>query len=739
MAIIPGIYSRVRQRSAPSPVFRSSRGATPEAFGAGLGRGLQALGQGIDAVASSFQAIELEEQETELKTLDVEFSNRVRGLMYGDPDTETPGYLSSENDDAVEGHVPLRNDINEASEELIATIKSKRVRDRFTVASDRRTNQAFTQAAQHATRARQSQAVVISQARIANAQNDAATNPVTIKEGLASVEAEVKVSLLKSGQYDEDVIADEVRKQQSELVKVSIAGALGRGDPKQAAMILRQNLEFMTAKDRATSELSVFRSLTLEEAQTIFDEITAQGLEGEEAVEYARANVTGETRVKLITLIDAEEGRKNARIRFAQGQEDRGEVEQDKASDDRGIELAQRIRDKDGLVGAEAEARAVAEANDPRELERALSVLRSDEGVEASRDRAAYDRFVKSRADFIDEELQGIISEIEDPVIRNTLLEQKRDLDPDRFTPTIMRMLREKLGTKLVQDRALEAEQLREAVTSASSAVTEGQSLDDFISTNPGYATELFKSSRAMATLRAVDKARSSGNLFSRNSDGKTLHALRTLPVEQLAQTDLSLHRHKLTPDEYDDASRRVAAALSATATQGRPQGETATYSGVRRILGDILPKSRDYGSNAASESDRDFNRAATNAANLAIHGFITRNDGKVPSEPELNDLVYEAVANLYADDTGFFGSGFIIGEDEVEFSKRGNLTPEQRKTARIDYEHISERRRSQIIEDAKRGNKYPGGSVPPDIMEQAYGAFVLRDIARYNKLIRGE
>ena len=128
MAIIPQITPRVRQQAAPRPVFQSSAAATPDAFGASIGRGLQVAAQGASSFGDAMQRIKVQEQETELKTLDVEFSNRVRTLMYGDPIEETTGYLSTQNRDAIGGHVPLRDAIMKAREELISSAESDNVK-----------------------------------------------------------------------------------------------------------------------------------------------------------------------------------------------------------------------------------------------------------------------------------------------------------------------------------------------------------------------------------------------------------------------------------------------------------------------------------------------------------------------------------------------------------------------------------------------------------------------------------
>ena len=741
MAIIPSVFSRTRQQSAPNPVFQSSRAHTPEAFGAGVGRGLQKLGQGLGSLALSFQRVALEEQETQLKSLDVEFSNRVRSLMYGDPENDIPGYLSTQNDDAVDGHVPLRSAIMKARGEITETAGSKQVRDRFVVAADRRVNQAFTQAAQHATTARQSQAVVISNARLANAQNDAAVNPATIKDGLALTQAEIEARSLGSGQHNPEVIANDILERQSALVSVGIAGALGRKEPEQAAAILRQNVDFMTAQDRAKASLSVLRSLTLKEATTLFDEGVALGLKGADLVEFGRQRANDpETRLKLMSLIDAEEQRGRARVRFAQGQDDRSRAQGDRDEVDQGIDLAQEAQDKD-LVGEQAED-YVKERSDGVTQEKALQVLRSGEGADASRDRAAYDRFVKERADIVDSELQQIIDEVEDPTLRKALLEDKRNLDPDRFTPTVTRMLKERLNTQAARDRALEAEQLKAAMGSASTAVEEGISLDDFLSTNPGYATELSKSPQVMSVLRAADRARASGSVYADSSDGKTMLGLRNLSSIDLANTDLTLVRHNLTEGEFTEVSRRQGAVLEAVrAIESGDEG--SAYIEARRVLGAVLPKNLDYGLRDASRDDREFTNRAEGNIYQAIGNARKQKGGKL-SPVEIRDIVYRETAELYVDPPGIFNS------DELDLVERKDITSSQAETAMVEASVITDLAMRTMATDAQRGTKYKSG-IPLDIARQAYASFIIAKtpsvsvqirreaFARYKRLLTGE
>ena len=662
----PLIFPNARQQSAPNPVFRSSARATPDAFGAGLGRGLEQVGQGVSLLSQSLRSIEVQEQETELKTLDVEFSNRVRDLMYGNPDTGIEGYLSTQGDNAVGGHTIVRDAITTVREELGDTASSQKVRDRFAVAIAPRVRQAFTNAGQHATRARQQQAIVMSQAQLAAAENDAANDPAMLKRGLAVARAVTENLMMNQGHTEEEVIEFEVLNNQSSMVKVTIASALGRKDTEGAAAIYRENAEFMTADDRAQASVSLLQSLTLGEAQNIYDEGVALGLEGKDLIEFARQQADSpEIRAKVVSLVYTDIDRERAGVRFDQGQDDR------------------------------------------------------------------------ERAEFVNNISLEIIDAVEDPVLRKALLDQKRETDPDRFTATVVREVREKLSTQATRDKTLAGEQLQEALSSASLAVNEGQSLDEFLSENPAFATELMKHPQSMATMRAVDRARATGNLFAANSDGATLHAIRTLTDEDRAQLDLGLYRHLMTPQEYEVASAAVAASIKAGERKASDTGgQSGVYASARRILTNILPADKDYGSRTASESDREFNRRATGDATFAIEKFIDRT-GELPTEPELQDIVFESVANLYVEDQGIFGLGFLTGEDEIEFLDRKNLTPEQRATLRVPIEHISERRKAQLQEGARRGNKYPGG-VPDDVLEDAYGAFIMKDHARLSFLLRG-
>ena len=548
--------------------------------------------------------------------------------------------------------------------------------------------------------------------------NDAANNPDTLKEGLAIMDTEIRASL--AGQ-NEDVIEYQIREKQSDMIVAVIAGARGRGETEQAAMIFRQNSEFMTTEDRVKASVGVFDDLVQGKAQEIYDELVGLGLEGEEAIDFIRENTTGDLRVELISLIDDEEARARARLNHAQGQEDR-------AGQDAGVALAQEVQDK-GLSGQAAED-YIKEQSDGDTQEKALQVFRSGVSADEAQSEAEYRQFTRDRAELVDATTLSIIDAVEDPAVRKVLLEAFIRNDPQNFTPRVIALIDGKLETQATHDRTAKAEQLKEALGEASAAVVGGQPLDDFLSQNPGYATSIAQSPQTISLLRGADKARSKGQIFARNSDGATLHSLRILSPEDMAALDLGSHRHLLTPEEFNDISARAAAATAVVrALNSKTQTpDKATYEGVYRILGDILPKNRDFGLTTANEADREFNRAALGDALLAVHNFTT-NAGRPPNELEKHNLVYEAVAPLYRDRRFF-------GKKEIDFIARRNLTPEQKKALTADYESISQYRRLSMIGDARRGNRYPGGLVPKEVMEQAYVKYIIGDFVGYKQIL---
>ena len=733
MAIIPGVFSRVRQKSR-APVFRSSAGATPDAFGAATGRGLQAVGQGLSSLSFSLQEIQREEQETALKTFDVDATNRLRTLMHGDFENDLPGYLSTQNGEAVDGHSILRNTAMQLREELLSGIEDKKVQDRATIIMDRKLGQIFSQAAQHATSARRSQAINIAEARKDNAKSSAANNPDpnVINEGLAVIQSEVETLMAKQGHTDELVIANEIKKEQSELLVLSVASMQGQGDSEGAAAIFREYAEFMTPEDKVKVSVSLVKSLTLKRGQEIHDEVIGAGHRGQAARD----------RIKLLadTPQIREEAMSQVRVTESTLRTEENYQQQKENLQDRelGIELGQRARDMG--AGGEEGRKYITDNSSGVVEETALRVYNAGEANARADAAALREENNRTQSELADQIVQDLVSQEPDLEKRRKLLDE---LSQDKYSATLLRQVNEKLARTETQERAEEAAQLKEARESASTYINDGGSFDDFNSENPGYADVLGKSPSHVATLRAMSKAQASGEIFAATSDGETLHSLLILPPEERAALNLAEFRHKLTQQEFDRLSQDVVAITRATNATGP---ERAIYKRGESILANILPKSQDFGSSKASNADREKNRLAVGAVNLSISNYIERNEGKPPSEPELHNLVYEATLTLYSDPPGFFNAEDIGIEDFRA------MTSEQAAFSEYpgDANTIPSLRLNEMEEYAREGSEYPGGrDIPPDVLKQAYASVIIANrhprlkirreaIARVKQLLQG-
>ena len=672
-APLRGILPGFRQRKAPSPVFQSAAGATPEAFGAGvaraklqtptstgIGEGLGALGTGLLNLTNSLEQIQRQEQEIELKTLDVQFSNNIRNLMYGNPEDNQEGFLSSKTQDAVAKHIPLRAAIAKVREDLIKGVSSKNVRDRFILAANGRIGHAYTQAARHVIAERQQAAIVISQARIDNARNDASNNPETLKDGLATVSQEIMKSMSLQGISNEEAVASEILKAHSKTVAVSIAGSLSREQDQEALKTLKEFGPFMAANDLARANISVANALMVTSAQSVFDQIVSLGLTGDERAKYVRDNTSGKLRDSVVARLRQYDTTKRSDIGFAQRQEE------------------------------------------------------------------------KVDAKFVSATVEAAIVATEDPDERRSLIKEWADLEPEQFTPRIRQQIRNKLITHDGQQQQIKARQLKEAQSFFHEGIVNGRDLNDLISSNPGYGTVVKRSPAVYNNLKAADSRRASGEIFAELSDGETLHSLRGLNVDELADVNLSIVRHKLTQREFEVVSRMHAAAKHSL--EDKNPSHSAIYASGRRILKNILPKNRDFGSAKASNVDRLFNRQAENAVSTSIHQYIQAN-GKPPPENVLNDIVHEAVLEIDLESPGLFGG--IFRDNEIDLIERREITPDQKARAYVSFEKISLRRVTQMKDDVRRrSTKYPGGNVPEKILERAYGAYVLQDLARYKQLL---
>ena len=686
--------------------------------GAGAAR-IAEIGDGISSLGAGLQQLELRRQETELKTLDVEFSNFIRDAAYGNPEAGQEGYLSTQNDDAVNGHLEFRKAIAEKRQELVDKAGSNQVRDRFSVAAAGRVNSVFTQAAQHANRQEQAVSELVTKARIDNAKNDAANNPATLNKNLATIQSEMTSLAVRQGVRDPEVIGNLVLSEQSSAISLTVSTTLSQDNPSGASDILRTYGGMMTGADRAKASVSVMRSLVTEQAQGLADEIRSLGLSGQEAIEYARENTTGAVRDDLVQRLDTDERRR--RLQAAADKKD--EVDD---LPERAQALFDEIQELD--LSEEQQIEYARENATGKHEDSVVTRLRQEHADE--RTRAAEDR--RQAVEDVDGIMETLIAEETDPDQREALLSEWRENDPNKFTATMVRQVKDRLTRQENQERLEKAAATDEALSKAALAINEeGTSLSDFFSSNPVDAALIRGSYEAYTKAQGLDRNQRHGDRFAEVSDGSTLHRLRQMNAKDRLAINLEAEPN-LTEQEFNEASR-----MQAMDQHMKEESHDATYASVRRVLGRMIDRKYDYTSpGKQSASDRRYNQDVTMHSYIAAYDYIQENGGKAPDEITLSRLVSSAIQSVVVNDGGIFGLG-LFGESEADFSTLRNLGADQIQSASKDYDEIPLDVRNRVTAyAAEHGTKYVDVPPPEGVIEIATAMWLIYDSDNANKAL---
>ena len=719
------------QYAAPAPAapIRTARFATPNAFGLGQAKGLAAFSQGLANMGQALERIQLQDEENELKSLDVELSNRIRAELYGDPESGQEGYFTTQNNDALDGYVPVRQRIAKIRDEMLQDIGSNRVKDRFTVAAGRRLNVAFTEMAQHNNSARNNVSQQVSEARINNAKNDAADNPAVLPQSLAAIGQEVVAKMNRSGVTDDTVIANEVEKEQTDAVLQSINLQLSQGNANGAAALLRDYAEIITPAALAKASAAVMRNLTIEEGQRIADEAEAQGLRGAGAREFVKAQASNPAiRDDAMSRIDYQ-----ARNRRLERQDTMQAISE--ALPGKAQAQFDEIR---GLVGDDfAQGIEMArEIEDPRLRDEVVRRLSVEEGRDRARNSPA------NVANEVDLMVRSAIEEAgsDDPDDIAGVLEEWNKTRPDEFSATLTNKA---MGVVLERERqreALQTANIREARTNISAAIAGGQPMDAALSANPGFAEELAKSPEAMATLRAMDHARATGETFALVSDGQTMHNFRQLTPQDMAEVNLLEQRHLMNPSEFSEASRMQAAVRDHLA-KAEDANLRWVVSAVDTALKRYSPSGRDYGTDRASDTDRAMNNAIYNRTVAEIQDFISAN-GREPYPTEIDEIASRNAATVVTERQGLFAPlvQFFLGDIEVDPSELQGLDVDSVETATVDFSTILPTAQKKITDYAasKGSTLYPNGQgITPEVMSAVYASWRIASADNVDKTVR--
>ena len=703
------------QYAAPAPAapIRTTRFA-PNAFGLGQAKGMMAFAQGLASMGQALERIQLQDEENELKSFDVALANGIRAELHGDPESGQEGYFTTQNNDALDGYVPTRQRIAQLRDEMLQNVSSKRVRDRATVIAGRRLNTAYTEMADHNNRNRNAVSKAVSEARADNAKSDAANNPAVLPQSLATLGQETVARMNREGVTNPEVIANEVEKEQTDAVMQTINMQLSQGNSNGAAALLRDYAEIMTPAARAKASVAVMRNLVVEEAQTIADEVDAQGLRGEEAREFVKERASNpETRQSALGLLDQLARRRKLERQDAM-----------QAVSDALPGKAQAEFDKiRGLVGGDfAQGIEMArEIEDPRLRDDVVNRLLREEANYARRNSPA------NVAEEVDLMVRMAAEEAEssDPEDIAGVLDEWNETSPERFP---LRLTNKVMGVVLERDRqrkAIDNAKILEARSSASEAIANGETLDGWSTANPTAMTELSKDAGALSTIRAMDDARAIGEIYAPVSDGKTMHTFRQLSPQEVVEVNLLEQRHLMNPSEFAEASRIQATVRSHLA---KAQQESTRWIGaeVDKAMKMFSPSGRDYGTNRASDTDRAVSNEIFNRSVLALEEF-TASEGREPRTSEIHEIVARETVGVTVERQGFLSSvtNYVFGGIDLDPSELEGISVENVETATVEYDTILPVAKDRIERDAigKGSTLYPDGRIPPDVMSAAYAS----------------
>ena len=703
------------QYAAPAPAapIRTTRFA-PNAFGLGQAKGMMAFAQGLASMGQALERIQLQDEENELKSFDVALANGIRAELHGDPESGQEGYFTTQNNDALDGYVPTRQRIAQLRDEMLQNVSSKRVRDRATVIAGRRLNTAYTEMADHNNRNRNAVSKAVSEARADNAKSDAANNPAVLPQSLATLGQETVARMNREGVTNPEVIANEVEKEQTDAVMQTINMQLSQGNANGAAALLRDYAEIMTPAARAKASVAVMRNLVVEESQTIADEADARGLRGEGAREFVKERASNpETRQSALGLLD-----QLARRRKLERQDAMQAV-----SDALPGKAQAEFDEIRGLVGGDfAQGIEMArQIEDPR--------LRDDVVTRLLREEANYARRNSSAnvAEEVDLMVRMAAEEAEssDPEDIAGVLDEWNETSPEQFP---LRLTNKAMGVVLDRDRqrkAIDTAKILEARSSASEAVAGGQSLDEWSTANPTAMTELSKDPGALSTIRAMEDARATGEIFAPVSDGRTMHTFRQLSPQEITEVDLLEQRHLMNQSEFAEASRVQATMRSYLA---KAQQENTRWIGaeVDKAMKMFSPSGRDYGTNRASDADRAVSNEIFNRSVLALEEF-TASEGREPRTSEIHEIVSRETVGVTVERQGFLSSvtNYVFGGVDLDPSELEGISVENVETATVEYDTILPVAKDRIERDAigKGSTLYPDGRIPPDVLAAAYAS----------------
>jgi uncharacterized protein (TIGR02594 family) len=235
--------------------------ATPEAFGADVGRGLQGLARGGQVAADVMGQVQALDDANRAKDADNAYSNWLRERMYGDG-----GYMTLEGRGAVDARADFEREAEEKRKEFGKDLSGGAARN-YQTASQARLQSVYQQSIVHSARERKTWFNETSAARVDAFGNDAlenASNPKLVNRNIAAGILEIREQGQMHG-WDADTLSQKEKEFASSVHK-NIAIKLAQSDPLAAKTYIDDHASAISAADKVNLEKSLEAPLVAERA-----------------------------------------------------------------------------------------------------------------------------------------------------------------------------------------------------------------------------------------------------------------------------------------------------------------------------------------------------------------------------------------------------------------------------------------------------------------------------------------
>ncbi|TIT90385.1 MAG: hypothetical protein E5W41_00225 [Mesorhizobium sp.] len=281
MPTVPVYQSDVSLR----PIYRQDldANATPEAFGASIGRGMQGMAAGLGQAADAMQHLKELEDVARAKDADNSYADWLRERMYGDN-----GFMTMEGRNAVDGRKAFEDEAAAKRKEFGANLTGGAA-SAYGTASQSRLQSAYGQSIVHAASERKSWFNDTSAARADTFANDALVNfnnPALVTKNIAAGQAELRQQAALHG-WD----ADKLKQRESEYISGvhrNITLRIAADDPIAAENYMKSNAGQMSGKDQYELSNSLKTELIQEKSKREAEAILSDGRQPSTSAEPAQ-------------------------------------------------------------------------------------------------------------------------------------------------------------------------------------------------------------------------------------------------------------------------------------------------------------------------------------------------------------------------------------------------------------------------------------------------------------------